>query len=191
MIVNVIHDRQRADRRILLDSEIKEHGLQVRYWDAIKDPVMSFRGINLAHKQIVRDALVKKLPMVCIAEDDLHLTGPGAFRYFMEHIPTDFDLFLGGIYCGTIKPDNSVEDFCSLTLYIVHERFYVPFLGIDEKVHLDRGLARKGRFIVCNPFCALQHPGWSDNKRGYYDYGYLIQQYQDKGFGLCCNNVQL
>lgn len=184
MTINVIHDPRRQDRRILLESEIREHGLDVRYWNAIMDPQKSFRGISRAHKQIVRWAMTSKLPNVCIAEDDLHLVGPGAWTYFVDHIPNDYDLYLSGIYCGTIRPGNTTDDFCALHLYIVHERFYARFLGVNEDANLDRELAKMGRYVVCNPFAAVQHDGYSDNKKIFAKYGHHLKNRQ-----LCCQTT--
>lgn len=184
MLINVIHDQNRADRRILLQSEILEHGLEVKFWPALQEPVMVFAGINRAHKQVIRWAKEIKLPMVCIGEDDLHLTAPGAWKYFLDHIPTDFDIYLSGIYCGIIRKDRTVNDFCGLHLYIVHERFYDAFLGVSVELHLDRGLANKGKYIVCDQFCAIQRDGYSDNKKKYASYGHLLE-----GHKLCCDKI--
>lgn len=175
MQINVIHDHHRTDRKVLLDSEAREHNLDIRIWPAIIDPLKrGFVGISQAHKQIVRYARDMKMPMVCIGEDDLHLTDTGAFEYFIKNIPDDFDLYLSGIYHGKIEQDNTVKEFCALHLYIVHQRFYDCFLGVDELTNLDRGLKNRGRYVVCNPFCAIQHPGWSDNKRRFAQYDHLL-----------------
>lgn len=184
MQINIIHDSNRVDRKVLLDSEIRTHGLDVRLWPAIKDPQMTFRGINLAHKQIVRWAGLQKMPMVCIGEDDLHITGEGAWTYFVDHIPADFDLYLSCKYCGQILPDKTIKDFCGLHLYIVHERFYETFLGVNELEHLDRGLANKGKFVVAQPCCAIQYDGWSDQKGRYAAYGHLLT-----GLEMCCDTI--
>lgn len=183
-MVNVIHDPKRNDRRILLESEIREQGFEVRYWPALFEPVMPFAGINKAHKQIVRWAMAEKLPMVCIAEDDVKFTDKGAWKYFIEHIPTDFDIWLAGISCGIIKADRTVRDFCGLHLYIVHERFYNQFLGVSVELHLDRGLAGKGKYMVCDPFCAIQHDGHSDNKNLFATYGHLWAPHK-----MCCDKL--
>lgn len=183
MIVNVIHDPERRDRRILLESEIREQGLEVRYWPALMVPEMVFAGINKAHKQIVRWAMQEKLPMVCIAEDDVHFTGKGAWKYFIDHIPEDFDVYLAGVSCGVIKKDRTVRDFCALHLYIVHQQFYDKFLGVSSELHLDRALADKGKFIVSKPYCAIQWNGYSDNKKKYATYDHLW------GDEFCCENI--
>src|ERR1700677_1855384 len=101
MIVNVIHDRARTDRYDLLQKEIETHGLTVKYWPAVKDPLNRvFVGISQAHKQIIRYAKENKLPSVCIAEDDLYFFAPGAWQYFLDNIPADYDIYLGVVFHG-------------------------------------------------------------------------------------------
>lgn len=105
-----------------------------------------------------------------IAEDDIKFTAPFAFNHFLKQKPREFDLYLGGIYHGTIHSENTVEDFAGLTLYIIHQTFYDTFLSAGENTDLDRELAGKGKFIVCNPFAAIQHNGYSDNKKEFINY---------------------
>ena len=73
----------------------------------------------------------------------------------------------GGIYFGSLNTDNSVEDFAGLTLYKIRQKFYDTFLSINEDKDLDRELSKKGKFLVCNPFVAVQHNGFSDNVKEY------------------------
>jgi hypothetical protein len=134
------------------------------------DPFVTSRGISRAHKQIVEYAQRNNLQEVLIAEDDLCFTGRGAFDFFLDNKPTDFDIYLGSIYHGDIRKDNSVIDFSGLTMYIINQRFYDTFLSIREDKHLDRALRDKGRYIVCNPFVAIQFNGYSDNMKQFWNY---------------------
>ena len=77
----------------------------------------------------------------------------------------DYDLYLGGIYYGKISEDNTVSDFAGAMLYMIHEKFYETFLTVSEEKDIDRSLANKGKYIVCNSFVAIQHNGYSDNKK--------------------------
>lgn len=132
-------------------------------WDGVYD---SFRkakeNISLAHKQIVEYAKVAGWPEVCIGEDDLKFYAPGAWKYFLENKPDDYDLYLSSIYVGDIK-DGTTDDFCGMTLYFISERFYDTFLNTDPDDHIDRSLKGKGRFVVCDPFIACQYDGHSGN----------------------------
>lgn len=166
MIIHIIHDRNRKDRYDLLQKEIEQEGLTVVYWPAIKSE-KPLAGISLAHKQIVRYAKNQGLPFVCIAEDDLHFTASGAWIYFMENMPDDFDLYLASVYWGEIlQPSNTVHCFSGMTLYVVHQKFYNTFLSMPGDKHIDRALKYSGNFVVCNPFAAIQHETQSDNNRG-------------------------
>lgn len=168
--INIIHDNTNEERKAFLQKEISEHQLEVIYWPAIFDAQIPFRGVSRAHKQIIRDAKEKNLPFVVVGEDDLHLTASGAYQYFIEHTPKDFDLYLASVYYGTIGKDYSIKDFAGLTLYICHSRFYDTFLSMKETNHLDRELGGKGKYVVCHPFTAIQHKGYSILKKKYKDY---------------------
>jgi hypothetical protein len=174
MKIHCIHDPTSKERKELVDKEIELHGLEIQFWPAIYDQLRPFVGISKAHKQIVKWARNSRLPCVCIAEDDFHLTAPGAWEFFLENIPVDYDLYLSGIYHGLIV-DHVVKDFCALHLYIVHSRFYETFLSCNEMNHLDRELCNKGKFVVCEPFAAIQHDGYSIHKKKETKYGHLLR----------------
>jgi hypothetical protein len=163
-LLNIIHLPERLDRAELLKNELIEQGItNFKLWDGIKDSRLVNRGISKAHKQIVQCAKENNFPEVLIGEDDLHFTSKGAFIYFIDNKPEDFDIFLGGIYYGRLMKDSIVNDFSGLTLYIINERFYKKFLSMNETEHLDRALRNSGKFIVCNPMVVIQHNGFSDN----------------------------
>lgn len=170
MIFNFIHSTNQPERWKSINLEMEVQGITEYYaWSAILDPMASFRGISQAHKQPIRDAKAKGLKEVCVAEDDIKFLAPGAWQYFLDHKPEDFDLYLGSIFHGHIKEDGSVDDFAGLTLYIVNQRFYDTFLALNEMNHIDRELAHKGRYIVCDKMVCSQHGGYSLNKQAYVD----------------------
>lgn len=165
--LNIIHLPHRIDRWELLQRELVSQEItNYKIWEGVVHPQATFAGISSAHKRIVREAKTMGLPYVLIGEDDLRFTAPGAFRYFLDHVPEDYDLYLASIYIGTIKEDNTVRDFSGLTLYLVNERFYDVFLGVKIMNHLDRELAGRGRFVVVDQFCAVQYTTYSDNSKG-------------------------
>lgn len=171
MFLNIIHLENRADRLKLLKKELNDEYIsEYKIWNGIIDPIITARGISLAHKQIVEYAKKEKLSEILICEDDIHFTAKGAFRFFVNNKPSDFDIYLGSIYEGTIKEDNSVDDFSGMTIYIINERFYDIFLALPENLNIDRALINKGKFIVCNPFIAIQHNGFSDNMNRFCNY---------------------
>jgi hypothetical protein len=166
-LLNIIHLSRRTDRKNSFEQQLAMQNISnFRIWEGIEDPLIPWRGISMAHKQIVRHAQVIGQERVLIAEDDIIFTDKGAFDYFMANVPPVFDLYLGSIYEGKI--DNSLTvAFTGLTLYIISNRFYNTFLNVPEHVHLDRGLAGIGQFFVCVPFTAVQSDGYSDNLKKY------------------------
>lgn len=178
MKLNIIHLPYRMDRFVTLQRELKAQGIkdgEYEMWDGIVNKSIPFKGISQAHKRIVNDAAMKKLPKVCIAEDDIKFCDKGAWQYFLDNEPSDYDLYLASVYTGTLDANNVVKDFSGLTLYMVHQRFYATFLATNELNHLDRALFKRGKYVVCNPFAAIQYNGLSDNKKQIMNYdSYMI-----------------
>jgi len=168
MRLNIIHLPHRTDRLITLRQELVLQNIDdFKIWDGIIDEDCPYVGISKAHKQIVKQARDQNLREVLIGEDDMHFTSLGAFDFFLKNKPSDFDIYLAGIYSGEIKNDSTVDDFAALTLYVVSNRYYDIFLSLPENTHLDRAMRNTGRFIVCCPFVVTQHNGYSDNQRAY------------------------
>jgi hypothetical protein len=171
MKLNIIHLPHRTDRLRILNNEIKEQQIvDYKIWEGILDNELPSRGISNAHKQIIYFAKKEKHPEVLIAEDDIHFTAFGAFKYFLNNKPKNYDIYLGGITWGKIKQDNSVDDFSGNTMYIVNERFYDTILSVPDNKDFDRAVANKGKFLVCNPMVVVQHNGFSDNQKKYIDF---------------------
>lgn len=171
MLLNIIHLEIRIDRRIALDIELQKQEISAfRIWDGIINEANPRTGISKAHKQIISKAKESGLHSVLIAEDDIKFTAKGAFEYFLNNIPADFDLYLGGITHGKINSEKVVNDFSGLTLYLIHNRFYNTFLDTAEDLNIDRALAGKGKYVVCDPFVAIQHNGYSDNMQIHCEY---------------------
>lgn len=192
--INVIHLPERIDREQLFLKEFAEQGItSYRIWPGIINHI-SFVGISAAHKQIVRDAKTRGLPKVLIAEDDVKFTSKTSFEYFLNNEPGDCDIYLSSFYMGTLKPDNTVDDFSGLTLYIVYERYYQTFLDTPLLNHIDRAQAEqdpgnpamrrpRGIFKVCYPFTTTQYITWSDNHKALMQHDVWMQGkklYNDK-----------
>jgi hypothetical protein len=157
--------------------QMKSQGLgesDYELWDGVFLPSIK-ASINAAHKQIVRYAQLAEWEEVCIVEDDLIFTSPNSWRYFLDHKPTDYDIYLSMIYLGEIDENNIVKDFTGLTLYVVHSRFYDTFLSVPDDDHLDRLLGGLGRYVVCNPFVAKQSDGFSSNTGKWENYEDLLK----------------
>lgn len=177
MLLNIIHLETRLDRWSTLVKEIKKQDItDYRIWPGISTLLPKI-GISLAHKQIVAHAQAFSQPQVMIAEDDLKFTAGHGYQYFLENLPTDFDLYLGGIMYGTIKPDKTVKRFAGLTLYVVHQRFYETFLQLPDDKHLDQALDNKGKYVVCGPMIITQYDGYSDNHKKIMEYDHYQRHY--------------
>jgi hypothetical protein len=162
--IHIIHLTHRRDRLAHLSEQlINQRITHYRLWDGIIDSQKSSRGIAWAHQQIIRWASREGKDEIIIGEDDLTFTGPGAFRHFIDSEPPHYDMYLGGILYGKIKPDNTVDDFAGTHLYKIKRHFFETFLSLTGEKDIDRDLARRGKFLVCNPIVAIQCDGYSDN----------------------------
>lgn len=174
MTLNCLNLVHRTDRR---DNAIKEFQKQniidYQFWTPIPHET-AFISISKSHKMIVQDAKNKGLSMCAVCEDDIEFADEGAWQYFIDNIPNDFDLYLASIYWGEIKPDKTVDDFSAMTLYIIHSRYYDTFLSTPEIGHIDRSQKERGKFVVCDLFTAFQIEGYSDNVKRETNY---FQQY--------------
>lgn len=177
--VNCINLMHRELRREQAENEAKEQGFYIKFWEGIIDRHMRRRGVNLAHKQIIRQAKENGDRLCCIMEDDCRFFAKGAWDYYLERIPEDFDLYLAMCYYCDLDESNRIMGlFSSLTLYIVHERFYDFYLSVPEDEHLDRYLGLTSdthKYIVCDKYCCEQDGSISDNSLMQSDYkSYLI-----------------
>lgn len=162
--VNIITGH-RPERMPLLMEEIERQGItNYTFWDAVYDRKSIKRGINEAHKQIVRYAKLAEFGEVLIAEDDFIGSHQDSFKYFISNVPTQYDLYLSQVFLGDIDDKNRVTNFTGMTMYFVHSRFYDKFLSADPDEHIDIALNKiGGQFYVCNPFTFWQRNGFSGN----------------------------
>lgn len=164
-MLHIIHLRHRIDRKQLLINElIKQEITQYKIWPGIINLKNRQLGIYQAHCQIVKQAERNGLPSVTIAEDDICFSSHGAYRYFLDNEPDNYDLYLGGIIYGRISTDFITSDFAGATLYRISRRFFTTFLNLPEQGNFDRNLKGLGIFKICNPMVAYQYNGLSDNQ---------------------------
>lgn len=179
MRINIIHCSGRSDRRSLFEKELLSEKIDsFRLWEGMITPSNPRIGIARSHKQIVHHAKESFLKEVLIAEDDFHFCDKGAFQHFLSGKPSDFDLYLGGIYYGEINSEGMVKDFAGLTFYVIRESFFDTFLNLPEGDNLDRQLNNLGNFSVCRPFAVVQHSGFSDNTKQFCDYNGYLSNYE-------------
>lgn len=183
MNAHIIVDPYRQYPNETLEKELDAQGIDAKIWLAVHLPhIEAYRSINMSHKQIVAFAKAHHLPEICIMEEDVMFTAPDAWRYFLANKPESFDLYLGGCYglnqvaysqIAEQPGATEIHNFAGLHCYIIDESYYDRFLELPEDIHIDNqpGL---GRFFVCSPFAALQHPGWSSNNKAKVNYNKKI-----------------
>lgn len=167
--------REQNIKKQLLEQGITDY----KVWDGIMVKNMPFLGINLAMKMIVKDAKVRGLKSVVLAEDDINFSCPTSWQHFLETQPQDYDLFMGCPFQCEIDESNMVTfGFSGMTILRVHERFYDTFLSMKEMNNIDRELGRfayKYKYIASNPFIAEQLGGYSYHQKKHIpDYNHLL-----------------
>lgn len=176
MKANIIYSDRCQDRLPRLLKELEGQGIgYYELWEGIVDKYSTKKGINQSHKQIVEYAKLADWNDVLIMEDDIRFCGKGAFDFFLENKPKEFDIYLSGIYLGEIMPDNTVKSFSGLHCYIVNSKFYDKFLATPDDEHIDRALSNLGLYKVCNPFAAIQYNGFSSNTKKEENYDFLLE----------------
>lgn len=179
MILNILNLKYRTDRFDNCKKESLEQGFKIVRWNGIRIPQLPFKGVSMGHKSIVRFAKNEKLKQIIIAEDDIYFTAKGAWQYYLDNTPEDYDIYFGCVYNSEINENGRILfGLAGLTLYTVHERFYDVFLGLTEMDNLDRRigtLCYKYKYMVCPEFVCHQRDGFSDHKQKDATYGHLIK----------------
>lgn len=178
--LHIIYDSRRIEKYEPLIKELKRQGIKDYeiYPCLMYNDVVS--SINLSHKMLVREAMNRGDEMVVIAEDDLMFCSSDGWRYYLENMPAEFDIYLGGTYILPIS-NNMI---CGFHLYAVHQNFYARFLSIPDNVHIDTHMNElKGDYKFCYPLAAIQRAGFSSNNKMNVNYNAILQE-QDVYGGL-------
>lgn len=187
MVAHVIHDWNRKDRFELLCKEIYEQNLSVVIWDACKGSMKPRVDISRCHKRIVQYAKENKMEEVIVMEDDCHWVAKGAFEYFINKKPKEYDLYLSSVLNGRIEGDGSLHGTVTgFQAYMVHQNFYDRFLEADPNLDIDHAIMKanykaenKAKIICCYPFATMEHNTFSDNTKKFHD---LNRLYHDRKF---------
>ncbi len=171
MEINIIHLKNdpkyphREEREKSVIHQMEMEGCEYKFWDGILEKSRKV-GINKAHKQIVQWAKETNQLYVTIAEDDLLWYGSGAWKYYLDNMPEDFDLYLSSYYSGKADQYNIIKFFSGLTMYTVSNKYFDTFLSIPGKGHIDTELSIiGGKFVVCDKFVTKQMIGYSEQRR--------------------------
>lgn len=165
MVINVVNLARRRERREAVTKELEAQGCSYVFWQGKEGPDTK-KNIHAAFKPIIEFHKKIGAEMVCVAEDDLKFTAATSWQYFLDNIPKDFDVYCSSYYSGTHDENFIVKGFRGNTLLIIHSRFFDRFLALSDKDHLDGAIARSGAKVIVSPkFCAIQTPGYSDQRR--------------------------
>lgn len=179
----------RNENALSIVKQSKIQGFAVRFWPAnTDDHVFRSGNISRAFKQIVRYAKENNLDCITIGEEDLEFTSPNAWKYYLENIPQDYDIFLAGIYSGQLEGNRIVNGYSGNTLITVHSQFYDFFLSASEdpnglgQGHCDRWLGNfcfEKKYFVCLPFVVKQlNNSYSENHRRIQNYDAYEQNWE-------------
>jgi len=140
---------------------------------AITDRATVTASINASHKAIVEIAMYRKEEVCVIMEDDVLFTREGAWERFLEEMPGDFDLWLGGCYSPVVNGITKIP--VGFHCYAIHESYYETFLSTSKDGHIDSSQVG-GLYKVCYPMIALQRPGYSFNNKHVVDYNSVLKE---------------
>lgn len=175
MIAHVIHNPERAERLKTLEYESSSQGFEYQIWNAEMHE-KGHIGCLRSHKKIIQYAKDNNLPEILIMEDDVRFCGEGAYKYFIDNKPPEFDLYLAGVYYRHFNPNGTLYKFSATHCYIIHNRFYNKVLAFPEnEFHIDELFTTLGKYIVMQPYGAVQYSGYSDNTKTDVDYDYYLK----------------
>jgi hypothetical protein len=144
-------------------------------------------GIWQAFKNCIQDAKNKNHSYILVMEDDV-VFRDGAYEYANEclkNLPKDWDILLGGLYSAKELIEynsywNKVIDFSGGHCMIISSRIFDKLLNMEEKIHVDRTLARNNIFncYVVKKLFTIQAIGFSDKNNKYVDHSELLKDFE-------------
>ena len=180
IVPNILYDDRRFEHFPLIVEEMKRQNIVNYKWVS---PIMSnsvVKSINLSQKSIVQKAKDNGEEMVCIMEQDIMFPSEKGWQYFLDNIPKDFDVYIGGSYLIDNRyeykaPLVKVKEWVGNHCIIIHEKYYDKFLGLPQDAHVDTANKDLGDFYVCYPYPALQRQGFSSNNMCEVNYNSMLQ----------------
>jgi hypothetical protein len=172
MKLHLIHDTRRIERFEPLINELFVQDIKFQLWNPVEAPTV-VESINKSHKAIVRWAKEMGLERVAIGEDDIFFPAKDGWRFFLNLMPDDFDIYLASTY----TPPITNKIICGFHLYVIDQKFYDKFLSVPDNVHIDTAISDMGGdFKFCYPFAALQRKGFSANNMAVVDYNGVLNE---------------
>lgn len=206
MVVNIIHNPLNKTRHKILMNELSSQGIthfslndnavhKYTIVDAIMAPENSSNKdivtcIGKSHQKALQQGKHPFNDYTIIAEDDVRFLKSDSFQHFIDGIellPDDWDVYLSGVYTmigwKNFNGFRSVNDFAALHLYAVRQKFYDKFMSYEGGDHFDRWIGGKGgaKCYVRYPFSAIQHNGFSDQRKMNCNDDYFIKNFEVYG----------
>ena len=182
MKVYVIWDDRRPEKYDLFIEELKNKGIEYEIFPAVVLQTSVVESISESFKSIIREAKENKLEMVCIMEDDVCFSCENSWKYFLENMPKEFDVYIAGTYLMDNRleykpPLVKVNEWIGNHAIVVHSRYYDKWLESDSKLHCDGAQAGNGEFYLCFPMIAKQRSGlWSSNNHAPQNYNKNVDE---------------
>lgn len=174
--------RSREERIISIVRQSKQMRFSCRFWegDTFRGNFIDARvGVSRTFRKIVQWAIDNGLHRVTIGEDDLLFSHPDAWKYYLDNIPRDYDIYYGSIYDGQISEGRIVSGYAGHTLITINCRAFSFLLTADENLHFDRWIGKhcaEKKLVVCQPFVVTQIPtSYSDNHKAMASHAALIE----------------
>lgn len=176
IIPNILFDDRRVELYDVIVEEMKRQGIKEYKWHSPIFEGSVVHSINISQKKIVREAKERGDKICVIFEQDIFFPADDGWEYFINNIPNDFDIFIGGSYLVDNRieytsPVTKVNEWVGNHCIAIHEKYYDAFLSTDQEQHIDTAQGGRGDFYLCYPMAALQRPGKSSNN------GYEVVNY--------------
>lgn len=194
-----INLKERPERWKKVQKEVEKMGdsYELIRFDAIKNTENPRVGAANSFISIIEQAKWDNKEDVLIIEDDLilHSKSKEIFESTYKTLPTDWDVFLGGVYYYKTKTNINkklvkVGDFCSLHFALFRNTSYDKIISYktnkaNTRTHIDRymGLMSANKDLnvyVAWPMFAKQEAGYSDLKKKNVNYN-TQEWYSKKG----------
>lgn len=179
----VIYNHHRPEKKELFTDVFKEQNID----DYEIFPAVIFQqtsppeAISESFKTVIREAKERGDKEIVVFEDDILFTSPNGWKYFLDHKPDNYDVYIGGSYF--IQNDTEykpplvkVKSWVGNQMLMISQRYFDRWLNTDSKNHCDTAQSGLGEFYVCFPFVALQRSGWSANAQAIVNYNPIIPE---------------
>jgi len=159
----------RVDRKELVEKEFSNlPHVRLKRFSAIKIPNKGGLGCSLSHISILKEAIKRKLPYICIIEDDFEFNIPrekamnNIYRA-IDYLGDDWDVLLLSAYSLHKNKINhpflsKVHSSQTTGGYIVNSRYYQTLLDnfIEGAVKLEKDYSKIGKFAIDQYWKKLQ-----------------------------------